>query len=257
MMKKLTIKEIKEQLKTVDNEDHALLADLEDDDRKGAQTALRQWKKRQQAKQELIDRFSRMDQHEEKAREAGYTHIAGIDEVGRGPLAGPVVSAAVVLDPEQPILGLNDSKKLSLKKRIELFDEINKKALAVGVGIGTPAEIDEYNILQATKLSMQKAITELPIAPDFLFIDAESIDTKIPQQAIIKGDLNSNSIAAASIIAKVTRDITMEEYDEKYPGYGFSSNVGYGTKEHIQGLENYGATPIHRKSFAPVKNNIK
>lgn len=256
-MKKLTIKEIKEQLIMIEDKQDPLLAELENDARKGVQTALRQWQKRQQAKRDLKDRFIRMSQYENEAKEAGYTAVAGIDEVGRGPLAGPVVSAAVILDPQKPILGLNDSKKLSLKQRTDLFSEINEKALAVGIGVGTPTEIDQYNILQATKLSMNKAITDLSLAPDFLLIDAESIETTIPQQAVIKGDLNSNSIAAASIIAKVTRDLMMEEYDVEYPGYGFSNNVGYGTKEHIQGLENLGATPIHRRSFAPVKNNLK
>jgi ribonuclease HII len=256
-MKKLTIKEIKETLKTIDDEKDPLLLQLKNDERKGVQTALKQWQKRQEAKQALKERFTRMNRYENEARRAGYLNIAGIDEVGRGPLAGPVVSAAVLLDPKRPILGLNDSKKLSLKQRTELFAEINEKALAVGLGIGTSAEIDQYNILEATKLSMNKAILDLAISPDFLLIDAETIETPLPQKAVIKGDLNSNSIAAASIVAKVTRDLMMEEYEDEYPGYGFSSNVGYGTKEHIKGLETLGATPIHRKSFAPVKNNLK
>lgn len=254
---KLTIKEIKEKLQQINDRNHPLFNELAQDERKGVQTALKQWEKRQMAAWELSNRYLKMNAYEDELIKAEYQWIAGIDEVGRGPLAGPVVSAAVILDPKQQILGLNDSKKLSLSKRTQLYKEINEKAVAVGVGIVNAEEIDQLNILQATKLSMTQAISQLTPRPDFLLIDAETIDTTIPQQAVIKGDLNSNSIAAASIVAKVTRDLLMEEYDETYPGYSFASNVGYGTKEHLEGLKNQGPTPIHRKSFAPVKNYFK
>lgn len=256
-MKKLTIKEIKEKLAFIDDKKDPFLIELLKDERKGVQTALKQWQKKQAGIQALKDRFVHMNKYENEVQHAGYSRIAGIDEVGRGPLAGPVVSAAIILDPNQPIIGLNDSKKLSLGKRLELFKEINEKAQAIGIGIVTAAEIDRLNILQATKLSMNKAVANLSTAPDFLLVDAETIETHIPQQAIVKGDMNSNSIAAASIIAKVTRDQMMAEYSVKYPGYDFSSNVGYGTRAHLEGLEKLGVTPIHRQSFAPVKNKLK
>lgn len=251
-MKKLTIKELKEQLALITDTSDPLLETIKLDSRKGAQTALRQWEKVQERIQLKMDQFHEKNIFEVEGLNAGYQYIAGIDEVGRGPLAGPVVSAAVILNPDKPIYGLDDSKKLSLAKRTQLFDEINENAIAVGIGVVTPSEIDRINILQATKKAMNLAVSELPIVADYLLVDAVKIDNPIPQKVIIKGDLRSNSIAAASIIAKVTRDNMMKEYDNQYPGYGFMSNAGYGTKEHLEGLENRGATPIHRRSFSPV-----
>lgn len=256
-MKKQTIKEVKEKLLETTEANDPYIQELLKDDRKGVQTALKQWQKQQDAKQELKDRFVQRSAFEQQAADLGYQWIAGIDEVGRGPLAGPVVSAAVILDPKKPILGLDDSKKLSLAKRMQLFNEIHEQAIAVGVGIVDSDEIDRINILQATKKAMNLAVANLPTPADFLLVDAVKLDTPIPQETIIKGDLNSNSIAAASIIAKVKRDEMMEQYDEVYPGYGFGSNMGYGTKEHLNGLEALGVTPIHRHSFAPVRNNLK
>ena len=185
---------------------------------------------------------------------AQYTHICGIDEVGRGPLAGPVVACAVVLPKDVTILYLNDSKKLSEKKRELLYDEIMEKAVAVGIGAVGPARIDEINILQATYEAMQMAIEDLTgklgKKPDLLLNDAVTIpEVDIPQVPIIKGDAKSISIAAASIVAKVTRDHLMIEYDQVLPGYDFAKNKGYGTKAHIAGLKELGATPIHRKTF--------
>lgn len=253
---KMTVSEIKEQLQLITNPDDDFLLACQADERKGVQTAVKQWHKKQKAKQELYDRYKTMNQLEEQAYAAGYQFVAGIDEVGRGPLAGPVVSAAVILDNHQQILGLNDSKKLSLSKRHELFAEIEEKALAIGVGIIPAEEIDRYNILEATKLAMKQAVAKLSKQPELLFVDAVRLQTPIPQHTIIKGDMKSNSIAAASIIAKVTRDKMMIEYDKEYPGYGFANNAGYGTKEHLNGLELLGATPIHRQSFSPVKKFI-
>ena len=181
---------------------------------------------------------------------ADYAFICGIDEVGRGPLAGPVVAGAVILPKECEILYINDSKKLSAAKRDELYDEIMDKAVAVGLGMASPARIDEINILQATYEAMRQAIGNLKVEPDLLLNDAVTIpEVVIPQVPIIKGDAKSVSIAAASIVAKVTRDRLMEEYDKVLPGYGFASNKGYGSAEHIKALQTLGPTPIHRRSF--------
>lgn len=179
--------------------------------------------------------------------------ICGVDEAGRGPFAGPVVAGAVILsldDPEREILYLNDSKKLSEKKREMLFDEIMEKAVSVGVGIVEREVIDEINILQATYLAMQKAIAALDPQPDYILADAVTIPKiAILQEGIVKGDAKSVSIAAGSIIAKVTRDRIMYEYDKLYPEYGFASHKGYGTKAHIEAIKKYGMLPIHRRSF--------
>ncbi len=176
--------------------------------------------------------------------------ICGIDEVGRGPFAGPVVAGAVILPKDHPILYLNDSKKLSEKKREALYEVILKEAVATGIGMASPARIDEINILQATYEAMRMAISNLSVQPDLLLNDAVTIpEIEIMQIPIIKGDAKSVSIAAASILAKVTRDRLMVEYEKVFPGYDFASNKGYGTKAHIEGLKKLGPTPIHRMSF--------
>ncbi len=182
---------------------------------------------------------------------AHYGLLCGIDEVGRGPLAGPVYTAAVILDPDKEILYLNDSKKLSEKKREGLYDEIMEKALAVGIGCATPERIDEINILQATFEAMTMAVNNLKVKPGALLIDAVHIPQleEYPQISIIKGDAKSVSIAAASIIAKVTRDRLMKKMAEKYPQYAFESNKGYGTAAHIKALKEFGPCEIHRRSF--------
>ena len=179
-----------------------------------------------------------------------YPCICGIDEAGRGSLAGPVVAGAVILSADCDILYINDSKKLSAKRREEVYEEIMKKALSVGVGIADASLIDELNILNATYRAMQSAVSQLTVHPDALLNDAVTIpDVDIVQIPIVKGDAKSYSIAAASIIAKVTRDRMMEDYDREYPGYGFSSHKGYGTKAHYEALAKLGPSPIHRKSF--------
>ena len=176
--------------------------------------------------------------------------ICGIDEVGRGPFAGPVVAAAVILPKDCDILYLNDSKKLSAARREELYDEIMEKAVATGIGMASPARIDEINILQATYEAMRQAISKLSVQPQLFLNDAVTIpEVQIPQVPIIKGDAKSVSIAAASIVAKVTRDRMMEEYDKVLPEYGFASNKGYGSAAHIEALKKYGPSPIHRKTF--------
>lgn len=209
-------------------------------------------RKKEEKHRKELERLEVMSAYEKEY--AQYTHICGIDEVGRGPLAGPVVACAVVLPKDVTILYLNDSKKLSEKKRELLYDEIMEKAVAVGIGAVGPARIDEINILQATYEAMRMAIEDLTgklgKEPDLLLNDAVSIpEVDIPQVPIIKGDAKSISIAAASIVAKVTRDHLMIEYDQVLPGYDFAKNKGYGTKAHIAGLKELGATPIHRKTF--------
>ena len=209
-------------------------------------------RKKEEKHRKELERLEVMSAYEKEY--AQYTHICGIDEVGRGPLAGPVVACAVVLPKDVTILYLNDSKKLSEKKRELLSDEIMEKAVAVGIGAVGPARIDEINILQATYEAMRMAIEDLTgklgKKPDLLLNDAVTIpEVDIPQVPIIKGDAKSISIAAASIVAKVTRDHLMIEYDQVLPGYDFAKNKGYGTKAHIAGLKELGATPIHRKTF--------
>lgn len=193
-------------------------------------------------------RMYEMFSYEREHGEAEF--ICGIDEVGRGPFAGPVVACAVILPKDCDILYLNDSKKLSEKKREELFIEIKDKAISYGIGIVDEKVIDEINILQATFEAMRQAINNLSVKPDILLNDAVTIPgVDIPQVPIIKGDAKSASIAAASIVAKVTRDHMMVELNEKYPGYDFDKNKGYGTKAHIEGLKKYGPCEIHRRSF--------
>ena len=186
---------------------------------------------------------------------ASFGIVCGVDEAGRGPLAGPVVAGAVILPLDCTILYINDSKKLSAKKREELYPVIMEQAVAAGIGMATPQRIDEINILQATYEAMREAIHNLGVQPDILLNDAVTIPgISIRQIPIVKGDAKSISIGAASIIAKVTRDRLMEEYDSILPEYGFASNKGYGTKAHIEALKAYGPTPIHRKSF--IKNFV-
>lgn len=181
--------------------------------------------------------------------------IAGVDEVGRGPLVGAVVTAAVILDPAKPIVGLADSKKLSEKRRLALYDEIKEKALSWSLGRAEPEEIDQINILHATMLAMQRAVAGLAIMPDYVLIDGNRCPTlPMPSQAVIKGDSLVAEISAASIIAKVTRDREMAELDLLFPQYGFAQHKGYPTALHMEKLTQYGATPHHRRSFAPVRN---
>lgn len=184
----------------------------------------------------------------------GYQRVAGVDEVGRGPLVGDVVTAAVILDPNNPIEGLNDSKKLSEKKRLALLPEIKEKALAWSVGRCSPAEIDELNILQATMVAMQRAVAGLSVQPDLTLIDGNRCpELPMDSQAVVKGDLRVAEISAASIIAKVVRDQEMEELDKLHPEFGFAKHKGYPTKAHFEAIEKHGVIAEHRKSFKPVK----
>lgn len=189
---------------------------------------------------------------------SGYQLFAGVDEVGRGPLVGDVVTAAVILDPNNPIEGLTDSKKLSEKKRMALFPEIQEKALAWSIGRCSPAEIDELNILHATMLAMQRAVDGLKVQPDYVLIDGNRVpELKMAGEAVVKGDLRVAEISAASILAKVVRDQEMEELDKQYPQFGFAKHKGYPTKAHFAAIEKHGVIEQHRKSFKPVKRILE
>lgn len=244
-----SIQEIRNEFKIAPEEElPALCALYRKDERKGIQNLLVQAEKRILSLEKEKQRIEGMCAYEKEYEHLGY--ICGIDEVGRGPFAGPVVAGAVVLPRDCRILYINDSKQLSEKKREELYEEIMDKAVAVEVGYASPARIDEINILQATYEAMREAVAKLPIKPQILLNDAVTIPgISIPQVPIIKGDAKSISIAAASIVAKVTRDRLMREYDKIMPQYGFASNKGYGSGAHIEALKKYGPTPIHRRSF--------
>lgn len=254
-----TIKDIKEALAQIDCLDDDRWDLYASDIRIGVQKAIVQRKKAIQAEIDEDVRLETMLRYEKELYQKGYQAIAGIDEVGRGPLAGPVVTACVILPKDCKIRHLNDSKKIPKKHHEEIYEEVLARALGVGIGIVDNDTIDCVNIYEATKLGMLQAIEQMKgevTKPDYLLIDAMQLDTPIPQLSLIKGDVNSLSIAAASIVAKVTRDRMMAEYAKEYPGYAFDKNVGYGTKDHLAGLKQYGVTPIHRKSFEPIKSML-
>ena len=255
-----TVKEIKEALAAIESLDDARWQDYDSDGRAGVQKAIQQRKKAIQADIDEDLRLENMLRYEKELYQQGYQAIAGIDEVGRGPLAGPVVTACVILPKNCKIKHLNDSKKIPKNHHEEIYQEILARALGIGIGIVDNNVIDQINIYEATKVGMLQAINQLKgevTKPDYLLIDAMHLETSIPQQSLIKGDANSLSIAAASIVAKVTRDRMMADYANDYPGYAFEKNVGYGTKEHLEGLKKYGITPIHRKTFEPIKSMLK
>lgn len=251
-MKKIA--EIKEEFqKAAFDEREALYEAYKEDTRAGVLAVINKYKKQEEKLLKEKERIEQMKFYEKKYDHVGY--ICGIDEVGRGPLAGPVVAGAVILPEDCQILYLNDSKKLSEKKREELYEIIMEQAVAVGIGYASHTRIDEINILQATYEAMREAISKLSVRPQILLNDAVTIPmVEIPQVPIIKGDAKSVSIAAASIVAKVTRDRLMVKYSELMPEYGFASNKGYGSQEHIEALKKYGSSPIHRKTF--IKNFV-
>ena len=249
-----TIKEIKECLATINRLDHPLFEELILDGRAGVQAAISKRKRELQKQVDEDLRLEKMLAYEKELYARGIHLIAGVDEVGRGPLAGPVVAAAVILPENCKIPGLNDSKKIPKSKHYAIYQAVLDQALSVGIGIKDNQVIDQVNIYEATKLAMLEAIQELDPRPQHLLIDAMKLDLPISQTSIIKGDANSLSIAAASIVAKVTRDQMMATYDQEYPGYDFTQNAGYGTSNHLEGLEKHGVTPIHRRSFEPIKS---
>jgi len=244
-----TITDIKKEIQSVDMlERDNIIQQYSNDERMGVQKLLQKFVKEKESLQKEIARVEAMKRYEKENQ--SYEFICGIDEVGRGPLAGPVVAGAVILPKDAQILYINDSKQLSEKKRELLYDEIMSKAIAFGIGMVSPADIDEINILQATYEAMRIAISKLSVTPNLLLNDAVTIPkVSIKQVPIIKGDAKSVSIAAASIIAKVTRDRMMREYHKLFPEYGFDHNKGYGSATHIDVLKKIGPSPIHRSSF--------
>ncbi|WP_079508412.1 ribonuclease HII [Mesobacillus jeotgali] len=256
-MENLTIGEIDRRLFSEEDVDSRFIEQLKKDNRKGVQRLVMKWEKQEEQRKQVHQQFIDMTSFEREYRSKGFHLIAGIDEAGRGPLAGPVVAGAVILPENFYLLGINDSKKLTEAKREEYFKIIIEEALSVGVGIIEAAEIDEINILQASKKAMLNAVAQLETKPDFLLIDAVSLDTPYPYEALIKGDARSISIAAASIIAKVTRDGLMKELGNRFPQYGFHANMGYGTAGHLNALREHGVTDHHRKTFAPVRECIQ
>lgn len=248
-----SIQEIREEFRQASEHDFDDLRErYQMDPRKGVQALVKGLEKTQEKLAEERTRLENMREFERKYA-SSFTQICGIDEAGRGPLAGPVVAGAVILPVDCEILYLNDSKKVSASRRELLFDEIQEKAVACGVGIVSQEHIDEMNILQATYEAMRQAVNQLSVSPDLLLVDAVTIpNVAMKQVGIVKGDARSVSIAAASILAKVTRDRIMEEYDTRYPGYGFADHKGYGSQAHIQALKKLGPCPIHRRTF--IKN---
>ncbi|HEX3022239.1 MAG TPA: ribonuclease HII [Lachnospiraceae bacterium] len=251
----IKISDIKMELEQADKSSiDSILDKYRSDPRSGVIRLVSKYEKEKEKLEMEIARIQVMKEYELKYS-GEYKAICGIDEVGRGPLAGPVVACGVILPTDEDILYLNDSKQLSEKKREELYDVIMDKAIAVGIGVVPPSVIDDINILQATYEAMRIGIGKLAVTPDLLLNDAVTIPkVSIKQVGIIKGDAKSVSIAAASIVAKVTRDRMMVEYETLFPGYGFAKNKGYGSSEHIQAIREYGPCPIHRNTF--IKNFI-
>lgn len=251
----MTIKEIKALLQDP-NLSTETLSELRSDERKGVQRLLASYDKRLAKLRKKQREFNLRFSYEQKFWQNNQL-VAGVDEVGRGPLAGPVVTAAVILPHDFNLIDVNDSKKLSPEKRQELYPQIMEQAVSVAIGMADNNVIDKINIYEADRLAMKQAVSKLKVKPDALLVDAMDIDLPIPQTKLIKGDAKSNSIAAASIVAKVYRDNLMDEYAKKYPEYDFIHNAGYGTAKHIEALKKYGPTPIHRKTFAPVSDFFK
>lgn len=250
-----TIQEVESLLKVIDNPNDPLIKELKKDSRKGVIQLMNRWEKKLELERRAKAKFIEMTMFERKYHELGYEWIAGVDEVGRGPLAGPVVAAAVILPSDFHLYGIDDSKKLSENKREEFFKIIQEKAVAIEVGVIEAEVIDEINIYEATKKAMNNAIQSLSKQPDVLLIDAMKLNSPFLEESIIKGDAKSISIAAASIVAKVTRDRMMKQYAVQYPEYLFEQNMGYGTKDHLEAIQLYGITPLHRRSFAPIKES--
>ncbi|MFB1049589.1 ribonuclease HII [Paraliobacillus sp. JSM ZJ581] len=252
-MEQKSVKEMKKWLtETMLTEQQLQL--LKKDNRKGVQRAIEQYYKRIDQEQKLRSEYNEMMTYERKCYAQGKKYVVGIDEVGRGPLAGPVVAAAVILDPKSYFPGINDSKKMSRQKRESFYYQIQKEAISYSFGIIDNEIIDQINIYQATIQAMKQAVETLSIQPDHLLIDAMDLaDLPYSTDSIIKGDQKSVSIAAASILAKVKRDDMMSKLHNQFPNYKFNQNQGYGTKAHLEALEQYGITPYHRQSFAPMK----
>ncbi len=254
MLTKMTIAEIKGKLSTMKDLEDPFVAECRNDSRKGIQMALKSLERTIAKEQLQREHFESICAYEHDLRRKGYRFIAGVDEAGRGPLAGPVVAAAVILPEDFYLPGLNDSKQLSASRREEYFHYIHEHAIAVSTGIIHSVEIDEINIYEAAKKAMLEAISHLEVSPDYCLIDAMEVPLPIEQLSLIKGDAKSASIAAASVIAKETRDRMMMEYAERHPEYGFEKHMGYGTKSHLEAIDRFGPTDWHRMTFAPLKH---
>ncbi|WP_077621980.1 ribonuclease HII [Sediminibacillus massiliensis] len=255
-MKDLTITQVKEIIKK-ESFSEEWLDGLRNDSRKGVQRLILEYERKQENLQKQKDLFEQMKTFEKEQYCKGVRLVAGIDEAGRGPLAGPVVAAAVILEESFFLPGLNDSKKLSYSIREEFYRRIVAEAVTYGVGIVHSHEIDQMNIYRAAQKAMLSAVNQLDPVPEHILIDAMPLEmASASTESIIKGDQRSISIAAASIVAKVTRDRMMEEFHQEYPYYQFNKNMGYGTQTHIQAIKDYGVSPYHRRTFAPVKDYI-
>jgi ribonuclease HII len=249
-IQQMTITQIKNWFKQAERDEiTSYLPSLRSDTRSGIQQLLKQWEQKEQQLQQRLKHWDELNIEEKQLKQDGYTLVAGVDEVGRGPLAGPVVAAAVILPADFFLLGVNDSKQLKREEREEFSKQIREQAVACSVSFIDAKEIDRINIYQATIKAMSQALTDLHTPPQFALIDAMKLPIPLPHKSIVKGDAKSVSIAAASIVAKVARDEWMTEMAQLYPQYGFERNMGYGTKEHINALQAYGPTPIHRRTF--------
>ena len=252
MSNQFNVKEVRERLKTIQNINDPFIQLIQDDTRKGVQQALQQLKNRVAKRQKAEAAFHHRFKYERALWGAGHQYVAGMDEVGRGPLAGPVVTCAVILDSDFDLVEVTDSKMLSRHEREQLYLHIVDEAVEVSIAVNPASVIDRLNIYAATQQAMIRSVQSLIHQPSHLIVDAVPLDIDIPQTTLIKGDQKSISVAAASIVAKEYRDHLMADYARLYPGYGFDENMGYGTKQHLAALEQSGATPIHRKTFAPV-----
>ncbi|GHP12769.1 ribonuclease HII [Lentilactobacillus fungorum] len=253
----MTISEIKQLLLSVKKPTDPRLAQLAQDPRKGVQVAVRATQKRLANQSARLAAFEQRFKYERQFWQRGLQYVAGVDEVGRGPLAGPVVACAAILPPDFDLIDVNDSKQLTRKAREKLYPLIKQEALSLGVGVVDNQQIDQLNIYEATRVAMKQAVAKLIPQPNEIIVDAMQIDTPIHQTRLIKGDAKSISVSAASIIAKVYRDHLMTDFSRQYPEYDFEHNAGYGTAKHLAALKKFGPTPIHRMSFAPVQKNSR
>ena len=251
-----TVKQIRERLSQLTDRSDPYVQSLATDSRKGVQQALTQFYRRLERQAAAQAAFRQRFRYEEKLWRQGCRYVAGMDEVGRGPLAGPVVTCAVILRPDFDLVGVTDSKQLTRHEREQLYLQIVNEAVEVSIAVNDREAIDRLNIYAATQDAMIRAVTNLHHRPDHLIVDAVPLKIAIPQTTLIKGDQKSISVAAACIVAKEYRDHLMRDYDRVYPGYGLAENMGYGTKEHLAGLAAHGATPIHRRSFRPVQDYL-
>jgi len=252
MSDQLTVTEIKHRLQTISTPNDPFVMELKDDPRKGVQTALQQFEKRLLKQAQAQAAFQARFKYERQLWSQGHQWVAGIDEVGRGPLAGPVVTCAVILNNDFNLVGATDSKQLTPHERENLYLQIVDQAVEVRLAVNPAPVIDQMNIYAATQDAMLRCVKSLHHQPTHLIVDAVPLDTPIGQTTLIKGDQKSISVAAASVVAKEYRDHLMAQYDQLYPGYDFKDNMGYGTAKHLAGLAKLGACPIHRRTFSPV-----